>query len=57
MPGPTDFGSSELEPSDDDLQELSHEAFADVAEQNQRALKKLRDEITKLRASAGTKKR
>jgi hypothetical protein len=57
-PRPVDFGNAEFEPSDDDLHELSHEAFADVDADNQRALQKLRDEITKLRADAvGKKKR
>jgi hypothetical protein len=40
------------EPSDEELQELSHAAFADVGARHDAALARLRAEIQKLRAAA-----
>lgn len=46
------FGDSEFEPTDEQLQALSREAFADVAELNRKALARLRAEIEELKAEA-----
>lgn len=46
------FGDSDFEPTDEQLQALSREAFADVAELNGRALARLRAEIEELRSEA-----
>jgi len=41
-----------FEPTDDDLRQLSREAFADVPAQQREALARLRREVTALRAEA-----
>jgi hypothetical protein len=41
-----------FEPTDDDLRQLSREAFADVSAQRREALARLRREVTALRAEA-----
>lgn len=41
----TNLASATYEPTDEDLAELMHEAFAGVAEANQRALADLRAQI------------
>jgi hypothetical protein len=45
-----DFGDPEFEPSDEQLQALSSEAFAEVHVKNSEALERLRAEIAVLRA-------
>jgi hypothetical protein len=40
----------EYEPTDEELQELTHSAFADVAAKNVEALRKMHSGIAKLRA-------
>ena len=46
-PGVTrrNFGSADYEPTDEDLAELMHEAFAGVREANDRALAALREQV------------
>lgn len=44
------FADPTFEPSDQQLQELSREAFADVAARHQEALRALRAKIASLRA-------
>lgn len=44
------FGSAEYEPTDEDLAELMHEAFAGVPEANARALAGLREQVKVQRA-------
>jgi hypothetical protein len=46
------FGDSEFEPTDEQLQALSREAFADVAELNRKALARLQAEIEVLKSEA-----
>lgn len=46
------FGDAEFEPTDEQLQALSREAFAEVAEQHRRALDRLRAEIEQLQSEA-----
>jgi hypothetical protein len=44
------FADPEFEPTDEQLHELSREAFAEVAHNHTRALAQLREEIEALRA-------
>lgn len=44
------FASAAYEPTDEDLAELMHEAFADVDQANQRALADLREQVKARRA-------
>lgn len=44
------FGDPTFEPTDEQLQELSREAFADVAKNMREALDRMRAEIARLRA-------
>ncbi|MBX3466889.1 MAG: hypothetical protein KF878_08320 [Planctomycetes bacterium] len=46
------FGDAEFEPTDEQLQALTREAFAGVAEEHRRALARLRAEIEALRSEA-----
>jgi hypothetical protein len=46
------FGDADFEPTDEQLQALSREAFADVAELHGRALARLRAEIEVLKSEA-----
>lgn len=46
------FGDPEFEPTDEQLQALSREAFAGVAERQRSAMARLRAEIETLRAEA-----
>ena len=39
------FGSADYEPTDEDLAELMHEAFAGVREANERGLAGLREQV------------
>ncbi len=48
--GDADFGDAEFEPSDEQLQALAHEAFADVSARHRIALERLREEIAERRA-------
>jgi hypothetical protein len=40
----------EYEPTDDELRELAHSAFADVAARNEQALRRVREEIATIHA-------
>jgi hypothetical protein len=44
------FADPEFEPTDAELEELSHEAFSDVAARRARALEQLQERIAALRA-------
>lgn len=44
------FADPEFEPTDEELEELSREAFSDVATRRERALEQLRERIAALRA-------
>jgi hypothetical protein len=46
------FGDPSYEPTDEELAELMHEAFADVPARRAAALARLHDEITRLREKA-----
>jgi hypothetical protein len=48
----TNFGDPSFEPTDEELAELMHEAFADVPARNAAALARIRREIAELRAQA-----
>jgi hypothetical protein len=48
----TNFGDPSYEPSDEELAELMHEAFADVPARNAAALAKLHEGIARLREEA-----
>jgi len=48
----TNFGAPGFEPTDEELAELMHEAFADVPTHRAAALARLRQEIAELRAQA-----
>lgn len=50
MPSEADFGDPEFEPTDEQLQALSREAFAEVGAKNVAALERLRAEVSELRA-------
>ncbi|MCC6667291.1 MAG: hypothetical protein IT375_26325 [Polyangiaceae bacterium] len=50
--GGADFGDADFEPTDEQLRELSREAFADVRARHQAALEALRTRIAALRAAA-----
>jgi hypothetical protein len=52
MSPPANFGSPSFEPTDEQLQELSREAFSDVAIQWQLVHARLRAEIARLRGEA-----
>lgn len=52
MSSPTNFGDPTFEPSDEQLQDLSREAFADVGAKWQLARARLREEIARLRIEA-----
>lgn len=52
MPQQPNFGDPEFEPTDGQLQALTREAFAGVAEEHRRALARLRAEIEALRSEA-----
>jgi hypothetical protein len=42
----------DYEPTDDELRELAHSAFADVAARNEQALRKIHEHIAELREGA-----
>jgi len=46
------FADPEFEPTDEQLEQLSREAFADVGERNREALARLRGHVAKLRAAS-----
>jgi hypothetical protein len=46
------FGDPSFEPTDEELAELMHEAFADVAARNAAALARIHSDIAKLRDEA-----
>jgi hypothetical protein len=48
----TNFGDPSFEPTDEELAELMHEAFADVPARNAAALAQIHEDIAKLRAEA-----
>jgi hypothetical protein len=48
----TNFGDPSYEPTDEDLADLMHEAFADVPGRRAAALARLHHEITRLREDA-----
>ena len=48
----TNFGDPDYEPTDEELAELMHEAFADVPAQNAAALAKVHEEVARLRKEA-----
>lgn len=52
MSSPANFGDPSFEPSDEQLQDLSREAFADVGARWEVARTRLREEIARLRAEA-----
>jgi hypothetical protein len=48
----TNFGDPSFEPTDEELADLMHEAFAEVPARNAAALARLENEIAELRAQA-----
>ena len=48
---PLNLADPNFEPTDEDLQRLSREAFADVAARNREALERIHAEIAVLRAA------
>lgn len=46
------FGDPDFEPTDEQLQALAHEAFAEVSTQHRETLARLRDQIARLRVEA-----
>jgi len=48
----TNFGDPSYEPTDEELAELMHEAFADVPSRNAAALARLHEDIAELRKQA-----
>jgi hypothetical protein len=48
----TNFGDPDYEPTDEELAELMHEAFADVPARNAEALAKVHEEVARLRQEA-----
>jgi hypothetical protein len=48
----TNFGDPSYEPTDEELAELMHEAFADVPARNAAALARIHEDIARLRAEA-----
>lgn len=48
----TNFGDPSYEPTDEELAELMHEAFAEVAARNAAAMAKLHERIASLRDEA-----
>ena len=46
------FADPDFEPTDAELAELVHEAFADVADRNREALARLHQQVMQLRAAA-----
>jgi hypothetical protein len=48
----TNFGDPSFEPTDEELAELMHEAFAEVPARNAAAQTRIRQEIAELRAQA-----
>jgi hypothetical protein len=48
----TNFGDPSYEPTDEELAELMHEAFADVPARNAEALAKVHEEVARLREEA-----
>jgi hypothetical protein len=48
----TNFGDPSYEPTDGELSELMHEAFADVPARSAAALAKVHDEVARLREQA-----
>jgi hypothetical protein len=48
----TNFGDPSYEPTDEELAELMHEAFADVPAQGAAALAKVHEEVARLREEA-----
>jgi len=48
----TNFGDPSFEPTDEELAELMHEAFAEVPAQNVATLARLRREVADLREQA-----
>jgi hypothetical protein len=48
----TNFGDPSFEPTDEELAELMHEAFAEVPARNAAALARLEQETAELRAQA-----
>jgi hypothetical protein len=53
----TNFGDPSYEPTDEELAELMHEAFADVPARNSAAIAKLHEDIAKLRDEAIARRR
>lgn len=52
MSSRADFGDPDFEPTDEQLEQLSREAFADVPARNREALARLRAQIEVLRVDA-----
>lgn len=52
MPNEVNFADPDFEPTDEQLRQLSREAFADVEARQQDALARLRRDIAALRAEA-----
>jgi predicted Zn-dependent protease with MMP-like domain len=50
----TNFGDPSFEPTDEELAELMHEAFAEVPAQNAEALARIHSEVARLREEAMT---
>jgi predicted Zn-dependent protease with MMP-like domain len=48
----TNFGDPSYEPTDEELAELMHEAFADVPARNAAAMTKLHETVARLRDEA-----
>ena len=52
MARPTNFGDPNYEPTDEELAELMHEAFAEIPARNAAALARLEKEVAELREQA-----
>jgi DNA-binding transcriptional regulator YbjK len=48
----TNFGDPSFEPTDEELAELMHEAFAEVPARNAEALARIHSEVARLREEA-----
>ena len=48
----TNFGDPNFEPTDEELAELMHEAFADVPARNAAGLARIHEEVARLREEA-----
>lgn len=51
----TNFGDPSYEPTDEELAELMHEAFADVPARSAAALAKVRDDVRRLSEEAAAR--